>query len=170
MVISPARLDELDVIEKIYADARAFMRENGNLHQWKGGHPTEEQIVTDIEACQLFAVREGDDVLAVFAYIEGVDETYVKIYNGSWKNDLPYSVIHRIAVAKNAHGKGVARFCFDFAFQKYIRENEVSIENIALIEQWAEKHPNQFFKLYTILLYSFPLILTLNTNAYFCLL
>lgn len=35
-----------------------------------------------------------------------------------------------------------------FAFQKYIRENEVSIENIALIEQWAEKHPNQFFKLY----------------------
>lgn len=118
MVISPAKLDELDVIEKIYADARAFMRENGNLHQWKGGHPTEEQIVADIEACQLFAVREGDDVLAVFAYIEGVYETYVKIYNGSWKNDLPYSVIHRIAVAKNAHGKGVARFCFDFGFER----------------------------------------------------
>ena len=119
MEISLVKLDELDLVEEIYADARCFMRENGNPDQWQGGHPSRSMLICDIEREQLFAVRDGGEILGVFAYIEGVDKTYVNIYDGAWKNDLPYSVIHRIAVAKSAHGRGVARFCFDFAFEKY---------------------------------------------------
>ena len=119
MEISLVKLEELDLIEEIYADARSFMRENGNSDQWRDGHPSRDMLICDIELEQLFAVRDGGEILGVFAYIEGVDKTYVNIHDGAWKNDLPYSVIHRIAVAKSAHGRGVARFCFDFAFEKY---------------------------------------------------
>lgn len=119
MKISLVEPNELEAVEEIYADARRFMRENGNLYQWQGGRPTREEIVADIKKNQLFAVRDADgSILAVFAYIEGIDKTYVNIYDGAWKNDLPYSVIHRVAVAKNAHGRGVARFCFDFGFER----------------------------------------------------
>ena len=118
MKIELAKISELEKIEKIYADARAFMRRSGNLKQWANGEPKHETIVEDIKNEQLYTVCDGDEILAVFAYIEGVDETYLEIYDGAWKNNLPYGVIHRIAVAKNAHGKGVARFCFEFAFAK----------------------------------------------------
>ena len=119
MEIRKAKQSELEIIEKIYADARAFMRRSGNMKQWSGGEPKRETLISDIERGQLYTVWDCGEILAVFAYIEGIDETYINIYEGEWKNDLPYSVIHRIAVAENAHGRGVARFCFDFAFEKY---------------------------------------------------
>ena len=118
MKIKLAKFSELENVEKIYADARAFMRRSGNLNQWANGEPKHETLVEDIEKGQLYTVCDGDEILAAFAYIEGIDKTYINIYDGAWKNDLPYGVIHRIAVAENAHGKGVARLCFDFAFEK----------------------------------------------------
>ena len=34
----------------------------------------------------------------------GPDPTYARIYDGAWKNSLPYYVIHRITSKPNAHG------------------------------------------------------------------
>ena len=118
MEIRMARLSDLDVIEEIYSQARSFMRKTGNTAQWAGGYPSRNLIISDIEKEQLYVVTDSEQILASFVYFYGVDKTYLKIYDGEWKNDLPYGVIHRIAVAENAHGRGVARFCFDFAFEK----------------------------------------------------
>ncbi|MBQ3017186.1 MAG: GNAT family N-acetyltransferase [Clostridia bacterium] len=118
MEIRMARLSDLDVIEEIYSKARSFMRKTGNTAQWAGGYPSRNLIISDIEKEQLYVVTDSEQILASFVYFYGVDKTYAKIYDGEWKNDLPYGVIHRIAVAENAHGRGVARFCFDFAFEK----------------------------------------------------
>ena len=118
MEIRMARLSDLDVIEEIYSQARSFMRKTGNAAQWAGDYPSRNLIISDIEKEQLYVVTDSEQILASFVYFYGVDKTYVKIYDGEWKNDLPYGVIHRIAVAENAHGRGVARFCFDFAFEK----------------------------------------------------
>jgi len=43
------------------------------------------------------------------------DSTYTKI-NGAWLSDAPYSVIHRIARAKNA--KGIGAFCINWCLEK----------------------------------------------------
>ena len=118
MEIRMARLSDLGVIEEIYSKARSFMRKTGNTAQWAGGYPSRNLIISDIEKEQLYVVTDSEQILASFVYFYGVDKTYVKIYDGEWKNDLPYGVIHRIAVAENAHGRGVARFCFDFAYEK----------------------------------------------------
>ncbi len=119
MHIRKASFDELDTIMSIYDAARAFMRASGNLEQWSGGYPSREIVISDIEAENLHICEENCEILGVFCAFFGNDQTYDKIYDGNWKNDEPYSVIHRIAVAENAHGRGVAAFCFKYAFSLY---------------------------------------------------
>lgn len=116
MEIRKALLSEIETIEQIYEDARSFMQSAGNPSQWGTKYPPRELLISDIEGGNLYTVRESDEILGVFFYKLGDDPTYQNIECGEWKNDLPYGVIHRIAVSKNAHGKGVSRLCFEYAF------------------------------------------------------
>ncbi|MBR2908111.1 MAG: GNAT family N-acetyltransferase [Clostridia bacterium] len=119
MEIRKAELAELDQIMTVYADARDYMRESGNKTQWSGGYPSEGLVRADIAAGLLYVVTDDGDasrLLGVFYYREGNDPTYEKIYEGRWQNDDPYGVIHRIAVSKDSHGKGVAAFCFSYCY------------------------------------------------------
>ena len=118
MKIRNASSSDISVIMQIYSSARSFMRQTGNPSQWAGVYPAEEDIKLDIELSRLYVCTENEEILGVFCYFEGTDPTYIKIYQGNWLNDDPYGVIHRIAVAENAHGKGVAAFCFDYCHKK----------------------------------------------------
>ena len=117
-IIRLAELREKDEILSIYDSARVFMRESGNPNQWAGKYPDEDTVLRDIENEKLYVCTENNDILAVFFYTVGIDPTYLKIYDGKWVNDKPYGVIHRIAVSNKARGKGVAKVCFDFAYDK----------------------------------------------------
>jgi len=118
MEIKLASMSDLSVIKSIYESARAFMENTGNGSQWGKTYPPEELLISDIKEENLYTVRENNEILAVFFFKIGQDKTYLRIKDGAWKNDLPYGVIHRIAVSDSAHGKGVSRFCFEFAFSK----------------------------------------------------
>ena len=111
--IRPATIADLPRILEIYEDARSFMRRTGNPNQWGKTHPAEEILRSDIPKGQLYVCSENSEIIGVFAYIRGTDPTYVRIYEGQWRNDEPYGTIHRIAVT--APGKSVASFCFDWA-------------------------------------------------------
>ena len=111
MTIRNATTADLPAIEVIYADARQYMRDHGNRNQWVGGYPSRELLLTDLDKNQLFVVTDADAIVAVFVYFFGNDPTYDVIEKGSWLNDAPYGVIHRIAVG--AHRKGVASFVFE---------------------------------------------------------
>ena len=115
MEIKRAILSELSRIEDIYRGARDFMRMSGNASQWGDSYPSRELLIADISSANLYTVVENERILGVFYFRIGDDPTYLEIKDGTWKNDLPYGVIHRVAVSENAHGKGVSRFCFDFA-------------------------------------------------------
>ena len=108
--------EDLPKIAEIYAQAKNFMKENGNPTQWKGDYPNEFDAEQDIEKGIGYVCVDGEDVVGVFAFIEGVDPTYVHIYDGAWLDDKPYAAVHRIATL--AQGKGVAKVCFDYCFQK----------------------------------------------------
>jgi len=118
MEIVRAEARHIPEIERIYEDARRFMRETGNMKQWQNGYPSREVITEDIEKNRLFLCVESGEILCVFCYFYGDDPTYAKIYEGAWKNAESYGVIHRIAVSRNAHGKRVAPFCFDWCFAR----------------------------------------------------
>ena len=118
MEIRLAETSDIEAVENIYAYARAFMRECGNAHQWGTDYPPRETLTDDIKCGNLYVACDNDEILAVFFFKIGEDKTYLRIRDGGWKNDLPYGVIHRIAVSENAKGKGVSRLCFDFAFER----------------------------------------------------
>jgi hypothetical protein len=61
---------------------------------------------------------DGDEVVATFYFEMNADDpTYRKIYDGEWKNDEPYAVIHRIAV--KYQGRGIVGFCYDECFKLF---------------------------------------------------
>ena len=114
--IQTAQAENLPEILQIYAQAREFMRQTGNPNQWMTHHPAESILRNDIREQKLHLCVDNGEILGVFYYTQGIDPTYVRIFEGSWLNDEPYGVIHRIAVCR--HGKGVAAFCFDWALQQ----------------------------------------------------
>lgn len=105
---------DLPRMEEIYADARKFMAEQGNPTQWTKGYPRREILEEDIAKERSFVCLEGDEIVAVFCYFEGVDPTYLKIYDGQWLNSKPYGVVHRIASNK----KGAGSFCLDYCYNR----------------------------------------------------
>lgn len=114
--IRPATFEDLPEILRIYEDARAFMRQTGNPNQWWDYHPAESVLRDDIPKGQLYVCERDGQIGAAFAYIQGVDPTYLEIDGPGWLNDEPYGVIHRIAVAHR--GQGLIASIFDWALER----------------------------------------------------
>ena len=118
MKIRKTTLNDLETVLRIYEDGRKYMRENGNTEQWKDGYPHRETVLDDIKKEVSFVVTdENEEIIAAFAFIEGPDITYNKVYDGKWPNEKHYFVIHRIAVSQ--HRKGVASFVYEECLKKY---------------------------------------------------
>ncbi len=116
MKIRKAEITDLDRIIEIYAYARKIMAENGNPGQWGDNWPPVDVVTDDIDRGIGYVCVNGNDrVVGVFAYLYGkdIEPTYEHIYDGSWKDDSPYGVIHRIAA--DGSEKGIGRFCISWA-------------------------------------------------------
>lgn len=96
--IRKAEKQDLPRIHEIYADARQFMRDNGNYAQWGEGDRPEELLEDDIQQGNLY-VLEGDEaqIHAVFVFVEGPDPVYLHIEQGSWRSESEYAAVHRVA-------------------------------------------------------------------------
>ena len=70
----------------------------------------------DISSGNSYVCVEHDKIIATFYYKEGIDDTYVRIYEGQWLNEAPYGVVHRIT--SDGTIRGAASFCLNWAFNK----------------------------------------------------
>ena len=101
---------------ELYASAREFMAAHGNPNQWGGTNwPPEDLIRNDVSLGKSYVCEEDGRVVGVFFFDQGkdVEPTYKVIEDGSWMNDEPYGVIHRIA--SDGSVKGVGSCCFKWA-------------------------------------------------------
>lgn len=103
MTIRHAAPADRPAIDQLYAQARQFMKENGNPCQWKDTRPLPEATDADLKNGDLYVLEENGTIRGVFALIVGEDPTYQTIYNGAWPEDGPYCVIHRIAGLPGSH-------------------------------------------------------------------
>ncbi len=123
MQIRMAKESDLPGMLAIYERARKFMRETGNPDQWKDTEPRPEVVLEGIrgqkaflavadetEARDMKAKDAKEEILGVFYFAIEDDATYRQIFDGAWKNEEPYGVIHRVASAGKA--KGFAESCF----------------------------------------------------------
>jgi len=115
MLIRKTKPCDLAAISEIYENAKRFMRECGNPTQWDDGKPNIDTAREDMERGVGYVAEQDGEILAVFMFSVGEDETYRKIYEGEWLNAEPYAVIHRIAVKEQ--GRGLIGYCIDECFK-----------------------------------------------------
>ena len=117
MIIVKAKLEDLDRILEIVDEAKEFLRQN-KVNQWQDGYPDRDIFINDILNNCLYVVKEDKEILGFFS-LYNYEETYEKIYDGSWHSDDNYVVVHRLAIADKYKGKGVSKFIFDYLKNKY---------------------------------------------------
>mgnify|MGYP003293853875 CR=1 FL=1 len=97
--IRKSTMNDLPAMLEIFKNARAYMASHGNPNQWHDNWPSEEILISDINIGQSYIVEDDEKgILATYAYIVGVDPTYLEI-DGAWLTDDPYGTIHRLASA-----------------------------------------------------------------------
>ena len=102
MFIRPTQIEDLDAAMALYDHARQYMRQNGNDQQWGGGYPSRELVTEDITKGQSYLCCDDNGTpLAVFCFTVGEEPTYRKIYQGTWLDEKPYGVIHRLGVGES---------------------------------------------------------------------
>ena len=115
-MIRKATPADLAQILTVYQAARTFMAANGNPTQWGTTYPAVELLEEDIRLGRLFVDEMQDQICGVFMFALGDDPTYAYIENGSWLDNSPYGVIHR--VASDGTVRGVLGRCVDFCRAK----------------------------------------------------
>ena len=134
MNIRRATYDDIPRIMEICRQARLIMRSDGNMTQWTGGYPSETVIMSDIDGCVGYVVEEetekgaeaveatvetvkGGRLDGYFAFIPGIEKTYLTIEDGQWLDDSkPYCTIHRLASTTTSHG--IAAACFEWCWSQ----------------------------------------------------
>ena len=119
VTIRKSQWEDLPEIMKTYAYARSFMAAHGNPNQWgMTNWPPEELIRSDISAGKSYVCIENDEIVGVFYYDQGddIEPAYRKIEDGSWLDDSPYGVIHRIA--GNGKAKGIGHAAIQWACEQ----------------------------------------------------
>ena len=107
--------EHLDRMCEITRQAKRQLHELG-ISQWQKGYPSREVWEQDIEeGCTYLALDRGE-VAGVFAYKIAPDSAYETI-DGQWLTGGPYASLHRVCVADESKGKGVAGALFAHAFE-----------------------------------------------------
>ena len=117
MIIRKTEPRDIAAIDKIYSDAKEFMKNNGNPTQWPGEYPNAKDAESDMKRGIGYVCEDEGRVVGVFAFAVEEEKDYDVIYNGKWLNSEPYAYIHRVAVA--AHGRGVVDFCLGYCYGQY---------------------------------------------------
>ncbi len=138
MTIRKTVMNDLPRALEIYQGAREYMAKNGNPTQWGQTNPPAELVIDDINQGKSYVCEKDGQVIAVFYFAVEVEETYHEIYEGSWLNDAPYGVLHRVAVAQQE--RGVGSFVAQWALQQHNNIRIDTHENNKAMRKMLEKN------------------------------
>ena len=83
-------------------------RKNEGSSQWQDGYPNPAVVAHDINNGYGFVLANGDDIAGYCAIIINDEPAYEAI-EGKWLTNGDFIVYHRVAIAENYLGKGLAR-------------------------------------------------------------
>ena len=101
-----AKPEDLLQMMEMVDQAKASFRERG-IDQWQKGEPDAPGLSSAIAAGQVRVLELSGRVVAMITLMEGPDPSYREI-DGSWLNDRPYMAFHRVCVAEDLKGRGLA--------------------------------------------------------------
>ena len=106
-MIRKTKSEDIPEIMNIIRDAQESMKLLG-ISQWQNGYPNEESFAKDIAEGIGHVYVEDGEIVATAAIFTAPEPDYAKIYEGEWKTNGNYGVVHRIAVKKQAKRAGYA--------------------------------------------------------------
>lgn len=107
MIFRTATDNDKNRIMEIIAQAQEYLRNNG-VNQWQDNYPNIDIVKKDIEKGSCYVLEKDNIIVATVAVSFNDEKTYDKIYEGKWKTEKDYAVIHRIAVDNNYKGLRIA--------------------------------------------------------------
>ncbi len=113
MELRKATMEDASIIWEILKDAIERRRLDGS-DQWQDGYPNPASIQNDIEKNWAYVLVQDNEVVAYGALIPNYEPAYEEI-EGEWLTSGGFLVIHRVAVSKEAAGKGFAIAFFEKA-------------------------------------------------------
>lgn len=106
-MLRKSKFEDIGRIMEIIRQAQTYLKSQG-VDQWQNGYPDETAIESDIKNNISYVLEEEGEILATSAISFEGEPTYNKIYEGKWIGADEFAVIHRIAVANNCKGHGLA--------------------------------------------------------------
>lgn len=107
MIFRKAKETDLNKILNLIVQAQLYFKENG-INQWQNGYPNINSITNDIQNDYCYVLEKDNLIVGSVAVIFDIEKTYNEIYEGNWKSNQEYVVIHRLVVESNHKGKGLA--------------------------------------------------------------
>ena len=109
MKLRLSTVQDVPEIMTIIEKARAFLKASG-VDQWQTGYPDEALIRGDIAAGIGYVLVDGETIAATLSIDCSGEPAYDAIEEGAWlSTNLPYGVVHRMAVSPAHRGKGVSK-------------------------------------------------------------
>ena len=132
-----ATLSEINPIWDILQQA-IIRRKNDGSNQWQDGYPNLEVVKKDIEKESGYVLTEGETIIGYIAVLINDEPAYEKI-EGEWLTNDDFVLFHRVAIAENYLGKGLAKMMInhieDFAVENNIKsiKADTNFDNDAML-------------------------------------
>ena len=115
MEFTIAKQEHLPALCAMTEAAKAQLKRLG-VDQWQKGYPNEAVWVSDVETGISWVAVENGEVLGAFMFSSAPEESYAEI-DGAWLTEgTAYGSLHRVCVAEESKGRGVAGELFRHGF------------------------------------------------------
>ena len=98
-------------------------RKSDGSKQWQSGYPNPETVKDDIQNGYCYVLTSDEKIIASTALIFNNEPTY-DVIDGAWLSLGDFLVIHRMAVADEVLGRGIASHFFEL-IEEFAKENGV---------------------------------------------
>ena len=121
-----ATLSEINPIWDILQQA-IVRRKNDGSNQWQDGYPNLEVVQKDIEKESGYVLTEGETIVGYIAVLINDEPEYEKL-EGEWLTNDDFVLFHRVAIAENYLGKGLAKMMINYIEDFAVENNIKSIK------------------------------------------
>ena len=118
-------------------------RKADGSNQWQDGYPNPDVVSHDLAKEVGFVLTHNNKVIAYCAILINDEPEYVNL-KGEWLTNSDFVVFHRIAVAQEYLGKGIAKMMFahieNFAIEQHIYsiKADTNFDNATMLHLFAQ--------------------------------
>ncbi|MCD8222491.1 MAG: GNAT family N-acetyltransferase [Clostridiales bacterium] len=110
ITLEPAQMDELEACYGMIESGRKFQREQG-FQQWPDHYPNMDTVSQDIREHKGYVLKADGGIAGYLCITFDGEPAYDQI-EGVWQTEMPYAVIHRMAIGGAYRGQGFAGIAF----------------------------------------------------------